>query len=127
MGQSTDAYVAYGFKLKAEGEDELHELLGFDDEQLELIEDGELDVYEWFEARFPGLSLERHCSAEYPMYIVAVADSTRSASRGEPEDLYPRDMVDKITPAMERKLRACATNLGIDQPEIGWLLYSYWG
>lgn len=127
MGQSTDACIAYGFKLEAEGEDELHGLLGFDDEQLELIENGELDVNAWFEERFPGLSLERHCSSDWPMYIVAVDGTTRSASRGEPVELYPRDMVDGVTVTMDRKLTACASALDLDEPMIGWLLYSYWG
>lgn len=60
------------------------------------------------------------------MYIVAVAASTRSASRSEPEELYLRDMADGVTHTMDSKLIACAAALEIDQ-QIGWWLYNYWG
>lgn len=76
MGQSTDACIAYGFKLEAGGEAELHELLGFDDEQLELIgrrAERERMVRDSLSGLQPGTALQRRvphvhrrCGRQHP-------------------------------------------------------------
>ena len=126
MGQSTDACIAFGFALEAEDEDELMDLLQLSPEQQQQIEDGELDLHEWFSSTWPGLVLETHCSHEYPMYIVALENTTRSASRGSPEDLYLDELGDLVTSAGRHKLAACAKAYNLSPPDFTWLLYSYW-
>lgn len=133
MGQSTDAYLFYGFC--------------WDDEE-ELFEDGD----EWFDtlARKRGfvgeyvpyeitkeiqaefdVSMDTHCHSEYRMPLVYVKGTMLQAWRGTPKAVPGGYLVNPSTwMGWDTKLRAFCDTLGITPPEgqePQWWLVSYWG
>lgn len=71
--------------------------------------------------------LEYHCSYEYPMYIIALKGTTRTAFRGDPVAL-PSDFTDLISEKAVTKAQEFCEEYELpafDNPS--WLLYSMWG
>lgn len=147
MGQSTDAILAYGFKL-GDDEETLAEIFGITDED-EAAEFGfEEFVLKLANVRFPkngnekeyelynkakGIALAAcpvdvitHCSAEYPMYFLALRGWSRKASRGYPERLATSALVDPPTDLLDAMLSFCEKHKLIWR-DPAWHLFSYWG
>lgn len=81
MGQSTNAIIAYGVDL---GEEIPKWLLEFGPKD---AEEGDMyELEEILEEKY-GMKLEIHCSDSCPMYVLAVAESVRTAYRGSPQKL----------------------------------------
>jgi hypothetical protein len=138
MGQSTDGCIAYGvvfedgyeFPWDAEPfNGDLEEWWrveqGFDASKGYPAE-GWLDYQKQFDAAHPlPAQVENYCSGNYPMWLLAVPSSRRSASRGEPEKL---DALPDVTEAEKTALREfCAKYQLTPEKAEGWYLYSYWG
>lgn len=131
MGVSTDGILAYGVELPNEFEsDEAWEKYGFVDKYADDTPEGEgWDGIEDFvsdvcKARgVPGIILVRHCSFDYPMYILATR--YHSAWRGSPSRIasldVPADETLRIGQALE------VLGIHVDKPEPAWLLASLWG
>ena|ERR1700733_6372430 len=64
-----------------------------------------------------------HCSAEYPMYYVAVKSVT--ASRGYPQEIKPEDLV--VGADWPDRLKEFCVRFGLPWKEPKWWLCSYWG
>ena len=114
MGTSTNAYLAWGIDL---GEMELPEYLAcaYD------------DWGEWAESELEGsgVSIETHCSYDYPMYVLCVASFW--ASRGCPLELDQKQLgPPEPCELFDEKLRGACERLGIDPRPGGWLLFSLW-
>jgi hypothetical protein len=65
-----------------------------------------------------------HCSGEYPMYIVAIRGTERTANRGSPEVIDPASLAvpaEKIEAA-----KAWCEAHRIEWQEPHWLLCSMW-
>lgn len=141
MGQSTNAYLAFGIDL------------GEDVEWPNALSDGEdypdLDAYiakkaglveptntryqdpEWhayFLAKeaaakaFP-LELESHCSGDYPMWVLCLRNTLQMASRGETVAVKMRE----IHPDEIALMKAFCEEHGLAWSEPDWLIFSYWG
>jgi hypothetical protein len=124
MGQSTDAILAYGYILPEGAEYDVDGL------------DPDSDDYEGFDeeaekrlkaAGITGVHITRHCSHDYPMYLLTT--SSRTAWRGSPMLVDAQEMTtDPDLFDWEAKLRAGMELLGLtsEQPEPGWILCSDW-
>lgn len=144
MSQSTDAILAFGFNLTDEDED-IKEIFGVDEED-------EFEFDEWLAtmagAIYPAghagidspayvaysnackaavaacpVELVTHCSAEYPMYFLAVRGTVTTAKRGYPEAVFT------YVPEQERidAARAFCIEMGIELQEPQWHIFSMWG
>lgn len=109
MGTSTNAYIAYGIDLD-EDVDFLDEKYG--DDWKWSLDDGRVEVI-------------THCSGEYPLYIVAVPGSVKSAYRGSPTRINPDVEFNISDYDVERFLEWCNENGVEAKPQ--WFLFSYWG
>jgi len=148
MGTSTNAMLMYGYDLgggdgpwKLEGVDEYDGLerpwLGEDDDFEEaamkvlLATVGYVAPDEYVAGEYQrkadaeqrlGLTVEYHCSGDYPMYVLSA--KTYTAHRGD------CDVVDfTIDSEWNERLARGLEALGLKptQPEPCWLLASYWG
>ena len=119
MGTSTNAYLTFGIDL------------GESVDWMELADSLLGEDHGWDEDREPeeildqlGLCLKRHCSYEYPMFIVSTTDAL-TAWRGQPTkvdlDKLPTATADQLA-ALKRVAEAAGIK---DEP--AWLLYSLWG
>lgn len=115
MGVSTDGILVFGCDM-GEGED-LEEdspfgLLVKEDDDCDLPDDAPVEVV-------------RHCSYDYPMYILAVRGTKKRASRGYLQEIDPASFVidgEKIAAA-----KAFAEARGIEWKDPKWFLCSLWG
>lgn len=91
----------------------------------------EIDVYyeemEDFDAKHP-LPIEeiKHCSWEYPMYILAVPGMHQRASRGFPRGINTDELT--VTPDQKQKLlNFCSSYLSLKfkEEDMQWWLASY--
>jgi len=141
MGQSTDAILCYGFSLgdeegetpvflRAPEEDEDGEDKDFDQFLLEkyapeLVE-WQLEYYDKRQAAINavGVKLVRHCSCEYPMYILAASASVTEASRGNPVDMG-QHITGDIT-AWTAALKKFCADTDVEYKEPSWILCSDW-
>lgn len=112
MGMSTDAILCYGFSVGEEEEtpEWLEPFDGDFDDFLASIEGLTPPYKDYDQKRFRedssyhaewslywekknalekvfGIQLVRHCCCDAPMYILAIGDSVRTASRGYPEEI----------------------------------------
>ncbi|MET9480963.1 hypothetical protein [Streptomyces sp. NPDC006638] len=120
MGQSTDAILAYGFALP----DEVPYEVEWDDDYEGFEEEAEKRLKA---AGITGVHITSHCSHDYPMYLLTT--SSRTAWRGSPVIVDPRDMVAAPgADGWDDKLRAGMTLLGLtsEQSAPGWILCSDW-
>ena len=151
MGQSTDAILCFGFELE-EGEEGAYfgELTDGslcrdeeDDEDDEAENEDWADFDTWAARKLglgylyddysfksnalkellQGVTLVRHCSCDYPMYIMA-AWSTE-ASRGFPERVDLNDLLAQ-TPVLRDNLFQACLKLGLEFKEPSWILCSDW-
>lgn len=120
MGVSTDGILAYGLAFDDEGPDfeALCEHLGGDAEGLSGYDVEDL-ADELLESK--GLGLLRHCSGEYPMFIITLRNSYVRATRGNAERIRE---LPAPTPSQEQYLKDLQAGLG---GELGVWLCSYWG
>ena len=149
MGVSTDAILVYGIDLEATGYcEESEEPEFFEDEDeydfdAVLMRDAGLapwgyhededkrEDYKAYSARRKqaqeqaGVELITHCSGEYPMYILAIAGTAKSASRGTALEITKDDLLMNQLAGLER-LRAFCELHDIPWAEPRWLLCSYW-
>lgn len=84
------------------------------------------DLYEQRKEALKSCPIEfvRHCSGDYPMWIVAVKGTVRTAYRGRPIEIS----IDSLTDCAEMEIRAeafCAEH-GIPFEDPQWLLASDW-
>jgi hypothetical protein len=153
MGTSTNAYLMYGYDLGNSDEWKIQGLGEYGEWEPEWLEDDDLPTSaekallasvgfteEWSkenEGYFGrrqvvqdqiAVTIESHCSAEYPMYVLS-AKMIR-ATRGNPKVVDP-DYLQRaaITEDLNVKLTRACTVLGIQpiQTEPLWLLCSDWG
>jgi hypothetical protein len=144
MGVSTNALIAFGFDLGEELPEKMQELFiggdGFDFDKVVVIDtgifapaeeysDATKEVYSehWAAVRearerFP-ITIEEHCSGDYPMFFLAIARTVQSARRGCPEVMRKQE----ITEQQITELRNFCVRWGIDWQEPDWYLFSYWG
>lgn len=139
MGQSTDGILAYGFDLGIEEEkpewlgehDDLEDLTaadaGLTEPATENYKDPAWSAY-WAakratEAACP-IELVSHCSGKYPMYIMAVRGSVKTAKRGYPETLTADDLT--VPPEKVAAAKAWCEAHGIEWQEAKWILASMW-
>jgi hypothetical protein len=132
MGISTNAHICYGITLDEEGVE-----FPWNEEGLE----------EWYCRTVHGIDFggnykamlaflkenpipfrdENYCSGEYPLYILAVAGTVKTALRGSPTNFDPKDLIVDES-SVEAFLKAVdLLGLEIDKSTIGWHLYSYMG
>jgi hypothetical protein len=156
MGVSTDGIFAYGFNLGGDeggwkvegagewgnweptwydpdGEDSLTEVIerrllasvGFTETDWQA--EGYFKRKKDAEAKL-GVSLVRHCSSEYTMYILAACEITASRGDVKTVDFSVLDQ-QRQGEDWDAKLRQALNALGIvpSQAEPAWLLVSYWG
>ena len=118
MGVSTDGILVFGIPLE-EGV-EFPEVANFDDDFEEYLYQKRRD-----DPNFP-VELVSHCSCEYPMYILAIAGTEFSASRGYVQKI---DNLPTVTETQIDQLRAFAEAHDLDDwldGEPGWYLCSNW-
>jgi hypothetical protein len=153
MGLSTDGEISYGVPFEEGYEfpwgdkdiDDwwIYDVLGFKHSFQIYTEDGEYlngvrpleadvrryyDEKEAFAEKMPKLPVElvNYCSGDYPMYLLAIKGTQKTANRGYPTLLKPEDLTvpeEKITAFKEFLTRY---ELKSDS-EIGWYLTSYMG
>lgn len=131
MTQSTNAILAFGFDLGEELPDAFVDDEGFDFEAWAEKQAG----MEWtpndegyFKRRDAMLAdlpvkIETHCSADSPMYFLALNGMGTLAHRGYPQAVeMPAPTVEQI----DAMLSFCEKH-GIDWQEPKWHIFSYWG
>lgn len=146
MGQSTDALLMYGFEIgdSEDGpmfwedepdEDDAPEWETFVAAKLGVPHPGdysedklpEFQVY-WEAKRQViaelGVEIERHCSGDYPIYVLTVKDSVSRAWRGDAKTF---DVLPIAEPDWDQQLRSFCELVGIEPKKPTWLLASYWG
>jgi hypothetical protein len=154
MGVSTDGCLAYGLVL-----DEGEPSWIFEDSDWEVIIAEKLcglkppsEPYEgnekihreyWDKQKIAlkeiDLCFENYCSGDYPIYMLAIASTVKTAKRGYPEKL--NDFDSKVHLYREGnnpyllescwndELKKACKKLDIkyDSKQVGYWLYSYWG
>jgi hypothetical protein len=147
MGQSTDAYLFFGFDFH-DGEssdddlwyDAADILLNDWDEEYAVrrgtprptmaYEENKDAHRAFWDAKNKlveesGCTINTHCSGEYPVFFVCITESYLRASRG-----YPTEVPEGHTVPAEGwvdKLKAFCEVMGITWREPKWYLASYWG
>jgi len=143
MSQSTDATLAFGYDL---GEAYDYEFDWYNEEEGDFASQAEdyllakivrftekWGTYKegyWERKRQAeeklGLTVDTHCSCDYPMYALVIPESIYQASRGNPikidhvdSNVIPYGWHDRIVKGME------ALGIEPDGPP-SWLLYSVW-
>lgn len=81
--------------------------------------------HKWDAANPLPIELVNCCSADCPIWILAVPASIQSCSRGYPHTFNPADLT--ITEEEVQKLLDFCERFGIEITELKWLLSSYWG
>lgn len=81
-----------------------------------------------FKKQCPALPVEpiNCCSCDFPIYILAIPSSCRSASRGYPEAFKPRDLDVSDDEDEIHALLAFCEEHGIDGDGPRWWLSSFW-
>lgn len=133
MGQSTDGILVFGIQLpEEEGPVFLEEFDGqFDD-----FVDSLNGLPQWGERGYDGkntmafrnnypIDLVLHCSYDYPMYILSVRGTGKSASRGYPKIINPAELT--VTPEKISALKNFCEKYNIEWQEPQWYLCSMWG
>lgn len=134
MGVSTDAILCYGFSLDTE-EGELPVFLSgdieFDNFVAQLYDlsmpscphkSGDKEWREYFEKKSElmkqvGIDIVRHCSDGYPMYILAIKESVKTARRGQTVELAQSVSVN--TEWREKLMAFCKkANLEFQEPQL---------
>ncbi len=150
MGQSTDAYLFYGF--------EFHDAESGDDgmwyDDADTVLGGENDWEHEYAIRkgapkpavpyeqdkeahqnfgtasrkateASGCTIDSHCSGDYPVYFVCIRESYLSAWRGNPTEVPEGHTIPPVEWA--DLLHDFCVTMGIEWRDPKWLLASYWG
>jgi len=131
MGQSTDAYLVYGINISDEDkmpwktyDPETYEdhFEDFEDWWAKQQPEGELDVEEPED-----IEMVWHYSSDYPMWILAVPGTQKTAWRGSPVSITEPDLL--VDPDKRQKLIDFCEKYKIkyEAGQLGWWLCSYWG
>lgn len=123
MGQSTDAYLYFGFDFY-DAESGLGSAPEWGDDR---------DWASWaYAEKLPqetkdklkelNIEIDCHCSGDYPVYFICTKESFTRAWRGYPKEAK----MDAGENAIGRIGHACEL-LGIEFQEPKWWLASYWG
>jgi hypothetical protein len=140
MGVSTNAILVFGVEL---GEDVPESLLGedgsFDFEDILAADAGLFEPIcgtenlstPYWEAKRKAVAeapveLVWHCSGEYPMYILGVPGTEKTANRGHPRTVTPSDFATPSDEKIEAFKKWCEDHDIVLEAEPAWLLCSYW-
>lgn len=145
MGQSTDAYLYYGFSLEeGEFEEIIEQDTGeeLDDYECWIIEkvggpkrpdyiegdpDGIFDSFLDEKINFEKtltVFVSSHCSCDYPIYFVYIKESFFSAYRGYPVVFTPD--LPKTNPEWIEQIKQFCEKTGIPYRDPRWELSSMW-
>lgn len=81
---------------------------------------------EWFTQHPLPITMVNSCSGEYPMWILAIPSSVKTANRGFPQRFEPSDLV--VSGADKAALLDFCKTYSLEfEGEPGWYLSSYWG
>jgi hypothetical protein len=149
MGQSTDAILCWGIEVTEDDEgvpwDEAAEEAGFDEggadeEYLALVlcglapyrGDNDAALREYWKAKREALKacdieLVRHCSYDYPMYVLAIAASKVKANRGYPQTITKAHIDQAEADTWQAKLTDACEKLGVEPQSGQWILCSMLG
>ena len=150
MSQRTDAYLYYGFDFHdaESGENDMYyedenEVLGGENDWRHVLavrngilapivtyeQDGDAHQTFWAvseeHAKAFGCMIGSHCSGDYPVYFVCIAESHLSANRGCPTEVPDGHTVP--VDAWNDELKVFCEVMNIKWREPKWLLASYWG
>lgn len=153
MGTSTDAYLLYGYDLGSDEGWKLQGLGEYEEWEPDWLEDDDLpgsaekrllasvgftEVWSrhnvgYFDRKNAavaqvGVTIESHCSGEYPMYVLSA--KKLDASRGDVVTVEPAALQAAVGDEdLDGKLARACEALGIQptQERPAWLLCSYWG
>jgi hypothetical protein len=106
MGQSTDAYLAYGIDIG------------------ELEGEHQYDLPSHYDNKGP-VGMVLHCSDNCPMGIIALSCTVQRAWRGDPLSVDMSKLA--IGPAADKLLKEFCEEHKLEYKQPGWLLFSYWG
>jgi hypothetical protein len=84
----------------------------------------------FFEAHPLPVEEVMHCHSEYPMTILAVPGTRKTANRGDVIRIHPSDLEDEVGEFQKSEAVMQFVNkygLKEDAGELGWYLTSYWG
>lgn len=138
MSTSTNGQLAYGLifedgygfpwndeSFHGDFEDWWRTEQGFDESKGYPAE-GWLEYQKEFDVEHPRPAEEiNYCSGDYPMYMLAVPSSVRTAYRGSPERI---EALPEVSAAGVSALLAFCEQYKLKpEGEIGWYLSSYWG
>ena len=136
MGISTSAQIAFGVDYQNELPKVLNDIM-YDEDYEELYDSEEVflklvgydvDNMEWKEKheKYKEIPIEiiYHCSEEYPMCILAIKGTRKTAYRGEPKKLDIRKFL--VISQKENEALAFCEKYGIEDWNPEWLLFSYW-
>jgi len=139
MGQSTDGILVFGIDL---GEEYPESLLDEDGDEIELddllakeaglpawneVPDNESSTYYKKKREVVDnapVCLIRHCSCDYPMYIIGIPTTHVSANRGYPTTIDPKSL--KVNQEQIDAFKTWCESHDIDYSEPKWLLCSDW-
>lgn len=106
MGVSTDGMLFYGIHFEED--------FTFDDED---------DFYGDEDAKRLAIEPGYHCSADYPMYYLAIKESELRAWRGSPKEVNSLEVGDN----WDKRIQDFCALKGIEpQSECRWWLVSLW-
>ena len=112
---STNAYLAYGIQLE---DGSLASMGGWNKPE------GSPSNLAYTGNENNGIKILRHCSSEFPEFIVCLASSVHLATRGYPQ-VIPADLMSGSSDS--RIMDYCKEHGLKTVGEPSWLLFSYWG
>lgn len=125
MGQSTDAILFYGYTWQ-------------DQESLETIDGEEIDTYDLGEsdlAKTHGVGVDSHCSCEYAIPFIHIAEAHVTAYRGDSQSIDVSALADSPTDEWDKRLyefiQDANINMAVSEHSEpvkgpGWFLVSNW-
>lgn len=134
MGTSTNGILVFGIDLGEERPEFLEDFDDFDDFDDFLNDLSGLPKWgeeghsfsnlRAFREAF-GVSMTRHCSYEYPMWILSVRGTEKTAYRGYPKEITIDEL--QVSQGSILRLRDFCEEYGIEWKEPKWYLCSLWG
>lgn len=95
-------------------------------EVLKMIFESYSDRFDYMKTNPMPFEVLNYCSGEYPMYILAVRGTVKTARRGDPVTFDPKDLV-VDEEAVDKFLEFCKEHELVGESPIGWHLTSYEG
>ena len=120
MGQSTNAYLYYGFDFL--GEDIEYEDESIEDELMYRINDGEF--YDL--TRGLDIDVDNHCSTSCPTWFICIESTKIIAHRGYPKDVDVKSLFEIETSIHDDLLKDFCEKHRIPYQQPGWHLASFW-